>query len=128
MNPALKLNELAEQSGVPARTIRLYIAQGLLPPPHRAGPNSSYGHGHLRRLGQIRILQQKGLTLSEIRRQLDGPAPRALPAPETIQRFALAPDVSVEIRGPVSPWRARQIHKALTELAASITPSEGAQP
>ena len=30
---SLTLVELAEVSGVPARTIRFYIAKGLLPPP-----------------------------------------------------------------------------------------------
>lgn len=125
MEAGIKLDELAEQSGFPARTIRLYIAQELLPPPRRAGPKSSYGSEHLERLTRIRELQNEGLTLSEIRRRLDGVAAPSIPPPETVQRFHLAPEVVVELRGTIPPWRARQIAKALEQFAAAISQEQG---
>ena len=51
------LVELAEVSGVPARTIRFYIAKGLLPPPLVAGRAACYGEEHLKELDRIKTLQ-----------------------------------------------------------------------
>ena len=42
------LVELSEVSGVPARTIRFYIARGLLPPPLVGGRSACYGAEHLK--------------------------------------------------------------------------------
>jgi hypothetical protein len=47
------LAELAEDSGVPARTIRYYIARGVLPRPVVAGRGALYAKKHLERLGRI---------------------------------------------------------------------------
>ena len=49
----LTLVELAEASGVPARTIRFYIAKGLVPPPLVGGRAAWYGEEHLNELGRI---------------------------------------------------------------------------
>ena len=66
------LNELTEVAGVSPRTVRYYIAEGLLPPPVVAGPRSSYSSSHLNRLRLIGSLKNAYLPLREIRRQLDG--------------------------------------------------------
>ena len=47
------LVELADVSGVPARTIRFYIAKGLLPPPLVGGRAACYGEEHLKELGRM---------------------------------------------------------------------------
>jgi DNA-binding transcriptional MerR regulator len=66
------LAELAEAAGVSIRTVRYYIAEGLLPPPEGAGPRSAYTPGHLDRLRLIGRLKDAYLPLREIRRRLDG--------------------------------------------------------
>lgn len=66
----MTLAQLSERSGLTPRTIRYYIAQGLLAPPAAAGPNTRYEQAHLERLVQIRQLQAKHLPLAEIRRLL----------------------------------------------------------
>ena len=58
----------AEETGVPARTIRFYIARGLLPGPQHAGHGAIYGEVHGKWLQEIKQLQAKGLTLNEIAR------------------------------------------------------------
>ena len=68
----LSLNELADAARVTVRTIRYYIAEGLLPPPVGAGPQSGYTTGHLDRLRLISRLKDAYLPLKEIRRQLTG--------------------------------------------------------
>ena len=64
------LVELAEVSGVPARTIRFYIAKGLLPPPLVRGQAACYGEEHLKELDRIKTLQGQGQTLAQIAWQL----------------------------------------------------------
>ena len=66
------LRELTDAAGVSVRTVRYYIAEGLLPPPHGAGPASVYTEEHLERLRQIAELKAAYLPLKEIRRRLIG--------------------------------------------------------
>lgn len=68
----LSLAGLTEQAGVSVRTVRYYIAEGLLPPPVAAGRQSAYTPGHLDRLRLIARLKEAYLPLREIRRQLAG--------------------------------------------------------
>ena len=65
------LTELADLAGVTPRTVRYYLAQGLLPAVGQTGPGSKYDAGHLARLRVIRRLQAEHLPLAEIRRRLD---------------------------------------------------------
>src|SRR5437016_1302585 len=57
------LSELAEETGLPARTIRYYIARGLLAGPEVAGRGAVYGSHHLARLREIQSLQREGRML-----------------------------------------------------------------
>ncbi|MDP9366568.1 MAG: MerR family transcriptional regulator, partial [Chloroflexota bacterium] len=68
----LGLKELTEAAGVSVRTVRYYIAEGLLPPPAGAGPGSHYTAAHLDRLRLIARLKAAYLPLKEIRRRLAG--------------------------------------------------------
>ncbi len=115
----MRLDELAEESGVPARTIRFYISRGLVPGPDGGGRGAEYGDRHLERLAEIRNLQGKGLTLNEVARELD-PNRVRLPEATACWRYPIAEDVVVEVRAGTSPWRLRQIHGALEALAARL--------
>lgn len=64
------LQDLADLADVTPRTIRYYVAQGVLPSPGRVGPGTTYGPGHLARLRLIRQLQREHLPLAEIRARL----------------------------------------------------------
>lgn len=67
-----RIAELAQRTGVTPRTIRYYVAEGLLPPPTGAGPQRFYDPSHLLRLEAIQRLKQQYLPLAEIRRRLTG--------------------------------------------------------
>ena len=57
----MRINELAEQSGVPAATIKYYVREGLLPGGDRTGYNQvSYRESHLHRLRLLRALTGLG--------------------------------------------------------------------
>jgi Ca-activated chloride channel family protein len=92
------LSDLASLADVTPRTIRYYVAQGLLPSPEAAGPATRYGEGHLVRLRVIKRLQRDHLPLSEIRARLEhmgedeielllNEAPATPPAPEETLAF-----------------------------------------
>jgi len=66
------LNQLADLASVTPRTVRYYLAQGLLPAVGQSGPGAKYDDRHLARLRLIRRLQAEHLPLAEIRRRLDG--------------------------------------------------------
>lgn len=66
----LDLEELGRKSGLPTRTIRYYISEGLVPAPVKRGPASYYREDHLNRLLLIRKYQAEGLPLDLIRRRL----------------------------------------------------------
>ncbi|MCL4692126.1 MAG: MerR family transcriptional regulator [Candidatus Hydrogenedentes bacterium] len=114
-----KLAELAERSGVPARTIRLYIAKGLVPPPLRAGRDAAYGQDHLDALHRIREGQRAGLTLNRMRHELAAEPARSssnLPEPECWWDYPIARDVRVNIRGDASGMRLKKIREVLSLL------------
>ena len=115
------LQELAEESAVPPRTIRFYIARGLLPGPVVAGRGAVYGDEHFARLRSIRRLQSEGRTLAEIGPILSGPVAgsdaHAISTIGSWARYRLAGDVEVMVRNGASPWRTRQLRAALKEFA-----------
>ena len=64
------LGDLCRTLDVTPRTVRYYVAQGLLPPPVGAGQAARYGDRHVGRLRLIRQLQRQHLPLAEIRARL----------------------------------------------------------
>lgn len=81
-----RIEQLAQAAGVAVDTIRFYQGKGLLEPPARRGRVTWYGDPHLERLRRIRDLQQRGFTLTVIRRFLEGelePSDEALVAAVT---------------------------------------------
>jgi DNA-binding transcriptional MerR regulator len=122
MADEMTLAELADASGLAERTIRFYIARGLLDGPVKAGRAAAYTPEHLARLEKIKKLQAQGRMLSQIGRSLaGGGAQEKHAAPPTAWwQHAIADDVVVLTRGDVSPWRAKQIREAIGQLARSL--------
>jgi DNA-binding transcriptional MerR regulator len=115
------LDQLAAASEIPARTIRYYIARGLLKGPVKAGRGATYSPEHLARLQQVKRLQMQGRTLGEIEAILTGDAGGpVLPDASPWWRFELAEDVVVMARADISPWRSRVIREAVRELRARL--------
>ena len=116
------LNELAKKSGVPERTIRYYISRGLLPGPMRGGRGAEYTEEHLAGIQKVRQLQSGGMTLAEIEYQFARPAghrPAAI-APESWSMYRISPDVTVQVRDGLSPWRIKHLRSAIARLAAEL--------
>ena len=91
--------ELATRAGVTPRTVRYYVAEGLLPSPGGAGKLRTYTLDHLRRLQVIKRFKEAYLPLAEIRRRLRALSPAELessaPSPPIDPRVSLLDVVSI---------------------------------
>ena len=124
MLDGLKIDELAELTGVTRRTIRYYVASGLLPSP---GPRGVYGEEHFERLEAIKRLQVQRLSLNEIREQLaplSGSRPlenaaQSQPSKNGNRLAAAAVDPSTQ---PIDPagWQEVAMSSNLTELRYAL--------
>jgi DNA-binding transcriptional MerR regulator len=64
---AMRIRELAAQSGTTTRTLRYYEAQGLLPTGRSANGYRVYEEHHVRLVREIRSLQAIGFSLEDVR-------------------------------------------------------------
>jgi len=123
MDVYLTLADLAQSCGLPARTIRFYIARGLLDGPLKAGRGAAYTSEHLDRLERIKALQAEGRMLSEIARTLHGGTEHELsraPQPTAWWQHVVAEDVVVWVRADASPWRAKQVRAAIEDFTGRL--------
>lgn len=102
------IGDLAGLVGATPRTIRYYVAQGLLPPPVGAGPGAHYTDAHLARLRLIRRLQRQHQPLSDIRQRLASLGAEEVSALVADDEQAAPPDSALEylrtvLAGPVTP-------------------------
>ncbi|MGB5892294.1 MAG: MerR family transcriptional regulator [Thermoanaerobaculia bacterium] len=100
------VGELAELGGVSRRTVRYYVQEGLIPTPLGVGRGAHYGPEHLEQLLRVKSMQERGLSLEEIRQEpLDrGPAPKARQIARLVPRsqwvrLELLPGVELHISG-----------------------------
>ncbi len=120
MGQAITLAELAQRSEVPARTIRFYIARGLLPGPAKAGRAAAYTEQHLARLDEIKKLQAEGRTLSGIAQLLADESTTQPQTPSQWWQHPIDDDVLVFVRANVDPWRMKQIRAAVGVMASAL--------
>ena len=73
---SMSIGEVGRSAGVRPSALRYYEGVGLLPPPERTNGRRRYDGELLRevldRLEVVRVAQQAGFTISEIRTLLDG--------------------------------------------------------
>jgi DNA-binding transcriptional MerR regulator len=115
------IGDVATLAGVSRRTVRYYVQEGLIPPPHGVGRGNHYGPEHLEQILRVKALQEAGETLDDIRRTLAGRASRSkVPAASDQlfverslwRRLTLAPGVELQIAGNVrlpSPGRLQEL-------------------
>ena len=69
--PRYTAADLAARAGTSERTVRFYVAEGLLPKPKGRGRGAHFGPEHLNRLRLIRTIQQAGNDLAMISEYLN---------------------------------------------------------
>lgn len=125
----MRIEQLAECAGVPERSIRFYVSQGILPPPQRVGREARYHRLHLDYLAQIRELQEREHSLAEIREILGGGSNTpTLPSPVAWSSYELTEDVRVLVRTGIAPQRLSRIKKAMAEFMDEVQPHDVAVP
>jgi DNA-binding transcriptional MerR regulator len=118
------LTELSGESGLPARTIRFYIARGLLDGPVKSGRGAVYTEEHLARLEKIKQLQAEGRMLTDIAHEFTGPREHTAVPPSAWWQYVIQEEVMVCVRGDVSPWRMKQIRTAIDAFASRLQEPE----
>jgi DNA-binding transcriptional MerR regulator len=117
------IDELSTLAGVTPRTVRYYIAEGLLDRPEGEKRGAHYLQRHLEQLLLIRRWTQAGLSLERIRELRAGapedPAPRrARPGSvEVWSRVTLADGLELQVepgRADLSPEQVRALVREVT--------------
>jgi len=84
----LPIGALARRTGLAVSAIRYYEEQGLLAPWRNGGGQRRFARADIRRLSFVRIAQQFGFTLPEIRALLDDLPGGRTPTPQDWSRIA----------------------------------------
>lgn len=123
------IDDLSTLAGVTPRTVRYYIAEGLLDRPEGEKRGSHYVRRHLEQLLLIRSWTEAGLSLERVRELIAGappdPAARATPAGsvEVWSRVTVADGLEVQIepgRAGLSPEQVRAFVRGLTALYRDV--------
>ena len=126
------MSELVAESGVSSRTIRYYIAEGLLQPAYGRGPSAVYDTDHLLRLKYVQLLKDERLPLGEIKDRLNALTPEDIaialdvttePEAETWRHIRLHDDLSILIRDQPTGYRDARREQAfalIVEYARSV--------
>src|SRR5262249_40388519 len=69
---AMLIGQLAKTAGVPASAIRYWESAGILPTPRRVHGRRLYGPESVHRLALVRLAQDCGFRVEEIRELLHG--------------------------------------------------------
>ncbi|MEH1101858.1 redox-sensitive transcriptional activator SoxR [Micromonospora sp. CPCC 205561] len=89
MHESLTIGQLATRSGVAPSALRYYERLGLIRAERTGGNQRRYARTELRRVAFVRISQQVGISLEEIREALDSLPSARTPTTEDWARLSL---------------------------------------
>jgi DNA-binding transcriptional MerR regulator len=129
------IHNLATLAGVPTRTVRFYIAQGLMHRPHGAKRGAWYEERHLQQLLLIRRWTDAGLSLDRVRELQAGSPEEAPPRPakpgmvEVWSRVTLADGVELQVEPSRAGMTPEQVRAFIQDVTAAYRrvrdPGEG---
>ena len=123
------IDELSTLAGVTPRTVRYYLAEGLVDRPEGEKRGAHYLRRHLEQLLLIRRWTDAGLSLDRVRELIDGapedPAPRRAPpgSVEVWSRVTVADGLEVHVepgRAGLTPDQARSLIRGITALYRQV--------
>lgn len=119
MTEDLTLEDLATHSGLPLRTLRYYIQEGILQGPDTRGKYASYSQQHLDRLELIQRLKKLRLPLQEIRHLLENMSPEEV---STVRQYQdiLKLQLTQPIRLDRSEFSSSQLKSSALEYIRSL--------
>jgi len=131
------IDELSMLAGVTPRTVRYYIAEGLVERPVGEKRGAHYVRRHLEQLLLIRRWTDAGLSLERVRELLSGapqdPAPRRA-APGSIEvwsRVTVADGLEIHVepgRAELTPGQMRSLVRGISALYRQVRASGAGEP
>lgn len=88
MESELTIGELSERTGVSASALRFYEAEGLLQAGRSGGGQRRYSRDTIRRVSFVRVAQEVGLSLAEVRAALDSLPQQRTPTAKDWERLS----------------------------------------
>ena len=119
------IHDLATLASVPTRTVRFYIAQGLMDRPHGAKRGAWYEERHLQQLLLIRRWTDAGLSLERVRELQAGAPEEAPPRPvkpgmvEVWSRITLADGVEIQVEPGRAGMTPEQVRAFIQDVTAA---------
>jgi DNA-binding transcriptional MerR regulator len=119
------IHDLATLASVPTRTVRFYIAQGLMDRPHGAKRGAWYEERHLQQLLLIRRWTDAGLSLERVRELQAGSPEEAPPRPvkpgmvEVWSRITLADGVEIQVEPGRADMTPEQVRAFIQDVTAA---------
>lgn len=118
------IDDLSSLTGYSRRTIRYYIQIGLVEPPAGRGRGGFYNDSHLNKLRQIKVLNERGMSLSAIINYLEGGGI----AEESYQRdvwvkYEISPGIEFVVRKDVDEEKKKKIFE-IVKVAKSVIREE----
>jgi DNA-binding transcriptional MerR regulator len=116
------IHDLATMASVPTRTVRFYIAEGLIDRPHGAKRGAWYEDRHLQQLLLIRRWTDAGLSLDRVRELQAGSPEEAPPRPvkpgmvEVWSRVTLADGLEVQLEPGRADMTPEQVRAFIQEV------------
>ena len=98
IEPRFSLAELVEASGLPERTVRHFITEGLMPPALGRGRARYYTPDHLERLELVNRLRAERLSFDEIRARLNEKDVAPVTEGTAWRRIELHPGLELHVR------------------------------
>ena len=123
--PRYSIHDLATLASVPTRTVRFYIAQGLMDRPHGAKRGAWYEERHLQQLLLIRRWTDAGLSLERVRELQAGSPEDGPPRPvkpgmvEVWSRITLADGVEIQVEPGRAEMTPEQVRAFIQDVTAA---------
>ena len=131
------IDELSTLAGLTPRTVRYYIAEGLVDRPQGEKRGAHYLRRHLEQLLLIRRWTDAGLSLERVRELIAGapedPAPRRAPpgSIEVWSRVTVADGLEVHVepgRADVTPDQMRSLVRGISALYRQVRATGAGEP
>jgi len=118
------IQELCDLTGYTRRTIRYYIQESLLDPPAGRGRGGFYFDSHLKKLLEIKALQEKGLKLAAIQEFVKkGEKPEPLPLRELWVKYPIDTGIEIHISRDLEEKEGKKIAEII-RVAITILESK----
>ncbi len=123
------IEELTEITGFTRRTIRYYVQEGILEPPAGRGRGGFYYDSHVKRLLQIKALQEKGIGISAIASLQKEETSDVVTYPRNIMiRYEIIPGVELNVSREMEmnePRKIREIIRVIKAITKGDIENEG---